>query len=230
MKPISLLIFDLDGTLVDTLDDITASVNDTLERLGKEPLTRDRVRHLVGDGVEVLLARALAVPRAPEQAVSLYKAHHRAHLAVHSRLYPGVREALEQFSAIPLVVISNKTSEFVRPLLDRFGIGRYFADALGADSGLPLKPAPDLVLRALSRFAVPKEAAAIVGDGTTDMRAGKAAGIATCAVTYGFRSEQELRQAGPDHVLRSLNELQTLFRPVPAAQAGRRGEADVSCS
>jgi phosphoglycolate phosphatase len=221
MKPINLLIFDLDGTLVDTLDDITASVNYTLDRLGKGRLTRDRVRQMVGDGIEVLLARALAEPRAPEQAVTLYKAHHHAHLTVHSRLYPGVREMLEHFSAIPLVVISNKTSEFVVPVLERLGIARYFAAALGADAGLPLKPAPDLILRVLSQFAVPKEAAAIIGDGTTDMRAGKAAGIVTCAVTYGFRTEAELRQIGPDHVISSLEDLKTIFLPVPAVRSGR---------
>lgn len=219
MKPISLLIFDLDGTLVDTLDDITASLNDTLQRFGRERLPRDRVRQLVGDGIAVLLARAFAAPTAPEQALALYKAHHSRHLTAHSRLYPGVADALGHFASIPLVVISNKSSEFVRPVLERLGIGRYFAAALGADAGLPLKPAPDMVLSVLSRFPVGKERAAIVGDGTTDMRAGKAAGIMTCAAAYGFRQEAELLQTHPDYVIRSLAELKNIFLPVPASPA-----------
>jgi phosphoglycolate phosphatase len=222
MIPISLLIFDLDGTLVDTLDDITASLNYTLERLGKERLSRDRVRQLVGDGVDVLLARAFAEPAAPQQAVALYKSHHTRHLTVHSRLYPGVKETLEHFSSIPLVVISNKSSEFVRPVLECLGISRFFADAIGADSGLSLKPAPDMVLRALTRFHADRERAAIVGDGTTDLSAGKAAGIITCAVTYGFRQEAELRRAGPDHVIGSLADLRNIFLPVPAPLSGEQ--------
>ncbi len=219
MKPISLLIFDLDGTLVDTLDDIAASLNDTLQRFGRERIPPDRVRQLVGDGISVLLARAFDAPSAPEEAVALYKAHHTRHLTVHSRLYPGVAETLGHFASIPLVVISNKSSEFVRPLLERLGIGQYFAAALGADSGLPLKPAPDMVLSALSRFPVDRERAAIVGDGTTDMRAGKAARIITCAATYGFRQEAELLQTRPDYVIRSLAELKNIFLPVPVYPA-----------
>ncbi len=220
MKPIHLLIFDLDGTLVDTLDDITASLNYTLDRLGKERVARDRVRQMVGDGIDVLLARAFGERIAPERAVALYKEHHRAYLTVHSRLYPGVKETLEYFASIPLVVISNKASEFVRPVLDRLGIAQYFAETIGADSGLPLKPAPDVVRYALSRFSAAKESAAIVGDGTTDMRAGKAAGIITCAVTYGFRHEQELHATAPDHMVGSIAELKMLFRPVARMQSG----------
>ncbi len=213
MKSLSLLIFDLDGTLVDTLDDITASVNYTLARLDKKPLLRESVRQFVGDGVERLLARAFGTDNPPPEAVSLYKSHHRAHLIVNSRLYPSVRETLEYFRSIPLVVISNKSSEFVMPVLERLGIRSCFAECFGADSGLPLKPAPDLVLHALSRFSAAKEAAALVGDGTTDIRAGKAAGIITCAVTYGFRTETELRSLNPDYVVRDLAELKTIFQP-----------------
>ena len=190
MKPIGLIIFDLDGTLVNTLDDITASVNHTLDCLGRQPLPLDTVRRYVGDGIEALMSRSLGgdTERLPD-AVTIYKEHHRRNLVVHSSLYPFVRETLEHFKTIPMAVISNKTMEFVSPLLDDLGIGRYFRMIIGADFGLPLKPAPDSVQRIMAEFGIAKEQTLIVGDGTTDIRAGRAAGVMTCSVTYGFRSE-----------------------------------------
>jgi phosphoglycolate phosphatase len=217
MKPISLLIFDLDGTLVDTIEDIAASVNHTLIRLGHGPLPRDAVRRYVGDGVEMLMTRALAGKTGRiNEAVGIYKNHHRSNLVVRSALYPSVRETLEHFKSLPMAVISNKTMEFVGPLLDRLDISRYFKQVIGADSGLPLKPAPDAVLAVMAGFKAPKERTLIVGDGTTDVLAGKAAGIITCSVTYGFRSEEELRPAGPDYLIREMSELIDLFVPEPS--------------
>ena len=214
MIPISLLIFDLDGTLVNTLEDIASSVNYTLVQLGNDPIAIDAVRQYVGDGIETLMARSLGGrTERLDEAVAIYKDHHRRNLVVRSFLYPSVRETLEHFKALPMAVISNKTMEFVGPLIDCLGIGTYFKLIIGADHGLPLKPAPDAVQSVLSTFAVPKDRAVIVGDGTTDVRAGKAAGIITCAVTYGFRSEAELRKAGPDHVVKDLSELKALFMP-----------------
>jgi len=212
MQPIGLLIFDLDGTLVNTLEDITASVNHTLVHLGKDPISQDAVRRYVGDGIEALLIRSLG-GRAEriDEAVAVYKDHHRRNLVVHSLLYPAVREVLGHFKALPMAVISNKTMEFVGPLIERLGIAGYFKIIIGADSGLPLKPAPDSVRKIMSEFGVSKEQAVIVGDGTTDVRAGKAAGIITCSVTYGFRSEEELRKAGPDYIIPTLSDLQKLF-------------------
>ncbi len=214
MIPISLLIFDLDGTLVNTLDDITASVNYTLDRLGRPPLPADTVRQYVGDGIEMLMTRSLggATERLAD-AVTIYREHHRRNLVVRSLLYPAVRETLDHFSSIPLAVISNKTMEFIRPLLDDLGIGRYFKMVIGADFGLPLKPAPDSVQKLMAEFGAPKDRTLIVGDGTTDIRAGRAAGVMTCSVTYGFRSENELRKAGPDYIVHDLAQLKKMFVP-----------------
>ncbi len=214
MKSIGLLIFDLDGTLVNTLEDIAASVNYTLGRLGRQPLSLDTVRQYVGDGIEALMMRSLGgQTERLSDAVTIYKEHHRQNLVVRSSLYPFVRETLEHFKAIPMAVISNKTMEFVSPLLDRLGINGYFRMIIGADFGLPLKPAPDSVQRLMAEFGVPREQTLIVGDGTTDVRAGRAAGVITCSVTYGFRSESELRQAGPEYVIRELADLKKLFTP-----------------
>ena len=212
MRSVLLFIFDLDGTLVNTIEDITASVNFTLARLGSPPLPSERVRRYVGDGIEELMRRSLSgTTERLSDAVTIYKEHHRRNLVVRSRLYPGVLETLDYFKPLSLSIISNKATEFVEPLISRLGIAGYFDSVIGADLGLPLKPAPDAVLKVLSDSGVPKEQTVMVGDGTTDIRAGKAAGVMTCAVTYGFRSEDELRPAGPDFMVHSFSELKDLF-------------------
>jgi len=213
MKPIRLFIFDLDGTLVDTLEDLTASVNFALTKLGRPPVALDRVRQYVGDGTNTLLGRALGERQEfLDDAVGIFTVHYSRNLAVRSRLYPGVRETLEHFRSVPMAVVTNKSRALSEPLLETLGIRPYFGAFIGADDGLPLKPAPDAFLKVMEDLALPREYTAVVGDGTTDIRAGKAAGITTCAVTGGFRDEEELRAAAPDHLIRSLTELQTLFR------------------
>jgi phosphoglycolate phosphatase len=213
MKPIGLLIFDLDGTLVNTLEDIAASVNHALAQVGTGPISRDAVRQYVGDGTEALMKRSLGGRRERlDEAVDLYKEHHRRNLVVHSSLYPSVKKTLEHFKSLPMAIISNKTMEFVGPLLDRLAIRHYFTLVIGADSGLPLKPAPDAVQKIMTEFKVPRERTVIVGDGTTDVYAGRAAGVITCSVTYGFRSEGELRTAGPEFMIHDLSELMNLFK------------------
>lgn len=168
----------------------------------------------MGDGIEMLMQRSLTGESARlAEAVGIYKDHHRRHLVVRSTLYPSVRETLEHFRSLPMAVISNKAMEFVGPLLDELGIKHYFTLIVGADSGLPLKPAPDALHKIMAELAVTKERTVMVGDGATDVRAGKSAGVITCSVTYGFRSEAELRQAGPDYVIREFSELQKLFIP-----------------
>jgi phosphoglycolate phosphatase len=212
MRPIRLIIFDLDGTLVNTLEDITASVNFALTKLGRKPVPLDDVRRFVGDGSTMLLSRALGDRQEfLEEAVGIFTVHHSRNMAVRSRLYPGVRETLEHFRGLPMAVVTNKSRELSEPLLEALGIRPYFGVVIGASDGLPLKPAPDAFLRILHDLAVPRELAVVVGDGTTDIRAGKAAGITTCAVTYGFRSEAELRQAEPDHVIGAIRKLAALF-------------------
>jgi phosphoglycolate phosphatase len=221
MKPIGLLIFDLDGTLVNTLEDITASLNFTLQKMGRPPVPLDRVRQYVGDGIEMLMTRALGGrDELLSDAIGVYKVHHSRNLVVRSRLYPSVKETLEHFKVLPMAVFSNKTLEFVQPLVENLGIARFFRMVLGADAGLPLKPAPDAIFHIMRALEVPKEETVMVGDGTTDIEAGRAAGVTTCAVTYGFRTGEELRTAGPDYVIHALSDLKELFVPAKMKNRG----------
>lgn len=214
ITPIRLLIFDLDGTIVDTVQDIAASINHTLITLGRGTLPLDAVKRYVGDGLDMMLTRSLGgdaglLPTARK----IYFEHHRMNLIVQSSLYPGVTETLEYFKSIPLVIITNKPSAFTNPILEKLAIRQYFRFVIGSDSGFPLKPAPAAILKIMAETGVSREHAAIVGDGTTDVLAGKAAGITACAVTYGYRTEQELREAGADYTIHVISDLQGLFEP-----------------
>ncbi len=213
MKQIGLLICDLDGTLVDTLEDIAASVNATLRALGRAPIAVDAVRQYVGDGIEMLLKRAWGGADTPLKAISVYRDHHRQNLVHRTRLYPGVRETLDYFRPIPLAIVTNKTREFSLPILEQLGIGDRFARLIGADEGLPLKPAPDALQAIMHDLGKTPQETVIVGDGTTDIKAGKAAGVATCAATYGFRARDVLLHEQPDYVINSFAELTALFAP-----------------
>jgi len=169
------------------------------------------MRKLIGFMQEERYKKSVCIDEGLAEATAIYMEHHRRNLVVHSRLYPAVGETLEYFKSLPMGVITNKAREFSEPLLERLGIRNYFNVIIGADDGLPLKPAPDSIVKILTTLQVPREYTAIVGDGTTDVRAGKAAGVTTCSVTYGFRPEDELRSAGPDHFIHAFSELRNIF-------------------
>ncbi len=214
MKPVRLFIFDLDGTLVDSLEDITASVNFALQKLGRPLVPLAKVREFVGDGVTTLLSRALGEQQEfLEDAKGIYTVHHSRNLVVRTKLYPGVRETLERFRFLPMAVVTNKPVVFSEPILEQLGVRGYFRTIIGADSGLPLKPEPAAFNRIMADTGVAPTDTVIVGDGTTDIRGGKAAGAVTCGVTYGFRSEDLLKGERPDYLIRSFSELAGLFAP-----------------
>jgi len=139
--------------------------------------------------------------------------HHSRNLVVRTRLYPGVRETLDRFRLLPMAVVTNKPVVFSEPILEQLGVRGYFRMIIGADSGLPLKPEPDAFNRIMAECGVAPQDTVIVGDGTTDIRGGKAAGAVTCAVTYGFRSEELLRREGPDYLIPAFSGLTGLFLP-----------------
>jgi phosphoglycolate phosphatase len=215
MKSISLFIFDLDGTLINTLEDLAASVNHTRAHFGKKPLATEVVRSYIGEGINTLLHRVLdGQAELVDEALSVYKQHHCQNQFVHSVLYPSVKDTLNFFQNVPMAVITNKNMEFCGPLLQHLGIAHYFKMVVGADYGLPLKPAPDALLKIMEECRATKEHTIIVGDGETDMEAGKAAGVMTCAVTYGFRSAEKLKQTAPDFMINGFSELKKLFVPL----------------
>lgn len=199
MSPIKLIIFDLDGTLTDSLPDLTDATNDMLVRFGRPLLTIGEVRKLVGQGARNLVERAM--PGATEGEIAgglkVFLDYNDAHIADKTRLYPGVKETLDRLRADgrQMAVISNKNVALCRKLLALLGIGEYFAEVLGADS-LPFrKPSPEPVLKLLRDFCVETREAVLVGDSINDVAAGNGAGVTTVGCGYGYGNDDELADA-----------------------------------
>jgi phosphoglycolate phosphatase len=195
---IKLIIFDLDGTLVNSLADLTDATNHMLRHFGRTDLSAQQVRQLVGKGARRLVERAMpdAAPEEIEEGLRIFLSYNEAHIADQTRLYPGVRETLPALGAgRQLAVISNKNVSLCTKLLDVLGIAGYFADVLGADS-LPFrKPSPEPVLKIMADCGVTAAETAIIGDSINDIAAGRAAGVATVGCTYGYGENAELVEA-----------------------------------
>jgi len=196
--PIKLIIFDLDGTLVDSLDDLTDSTNAMLRRFAKGELTRREVRLLVGQGAKRLVERAMPAASAEdvEEGVQLFLAYNDAHIADKTRLYPGVKETLSIFGKQSrLAVISNKYEAHCHKLLAVLGVAEHFCQVMGVDS-LPFrKPSPEPLLKMMADCGVTATETVIVGDSSNDIMAGKGAGVVTIGCTYGYGDLSELTDA-----------------------------------
>lgn len=211
--PVDLLIFDLDGTLVDTRQDLTNSVNFVRQNFGLPELPLVEVVRYVGDGVHKLMERTLQSndPNLIEEARRIFARHYREHCLDFSALYDGVLDVLHHFREKKMAVISNKPDEFTLAILKGLGVGHYFKIILGGDSQPELKPSPAPILHILEKLGVPSEKAVIIGDGATDIESGKRAGIHTCAVTYGYRSREILTQSQPELMIDHLSQLKNIL-------------------
>jgi phosphoglycolate phosphatase len=183
------IIFDLDGTLIDSRADLALAVNLTRADLGLPALPQAQVVGYVGEGVRTLLSRA--IPERPdrlEEALDINRRHYRAHLLDRTVLYPGVAAALETFRqrGVRLMVATNKPREFTDLILDGLGIGPLMAAVVGGGDCPGLKPDPAPLLLALERGGGSAEGAWIAGDSFTDLEAGRRAGMRRCFCRYGF--------------------------------------------
>jgi phosphoglycolate phosphatase len=203
------LIFDLDGTLIDSKLDLVLSVNATLAELGRAPLAHERICSYVGNGVPILIQRALgedATNQEIEQGVSHFLAYYRAHMLDHTVTYPGVREGLETLRKHPMAVLTNKPVRFSQAILQGLGISHYFQRVYGGNSFATKKPDPEGVNVLLNELDVEPRKAMIVGDSPVDVRTARNAGTWVCGVSYGLGTEG-LRDDPPDLMLDSLTEL-----------------------
>jgi phosphoglycolate phosphatase len=206
--PLRAVLFDFDGTLGDSYPAITASVNHVRAHHGLPPLSVEEVKPHVGLGPANLLAQT--VPAGDVSAnVALYMAHHPSVLHSGTRLMPGADDLLHSLAGtgLPLGVCSNKAVAFTRELLSGLGLGRCFAAVLGPEDVAHPKPAPDMLLVALTRLGVPAGEALYVGDMATDVRTGRAAGVPVWVVSTGSDLPQTLERARPDRQFHNLVEL-----------------------
>ncbi len=216
MKTYDTIIFDLDGTLLDTLEDLTASVNHALDQVSFPRRTLDEVRTFVGNGVRVLMRRALPGgeenPRF-EEAFAAFREHYAAHCRDRTRPYPGIMDLARELKArgLRLGIVSNKSDREVKEL-NRACFSGLFSAALGEREGVRRKPEPDGLLEAVKELGSTPERSLYVGDSEVDLRTAVNAGIDCVSVTWGFRSETQLREAGAKRFIRSPMELLTVLQ------------------
>ena len=186
-----LVVFDLDGTLVDSRRDIAESANALLEACGADPLPEETVGRMVGNGAATLVARAFAAAgiERPADALDRFLAIYDARLLKHTRPYPGMPEVLETLSArMPLAVLTNKPLAATQSILAGLELARFFGEGavVGGDGPFPRKPEPDGLLHLVSRFGVPAAATLLVGDSFVDWQTAHSASTAICMARYGF--------------------------------------------
>jgi phosphoglycolate phosphatase len=194
-----LLIFDLDGTLIDSLADLTDATNHMLAQFGRSLLVEEQVRLLVGQGARSLVARAMpgASDDEIERGLADFLAYNEAHIADRTCPYPGVVETLARLrdGGYPMAIISNKNVALCRKILAILGIEDFFAAVLGADSLSTRKPSPEPVLKLVRDFGVVPADAVMVGDSINDIEAGRGAGTVTVGCTWGYGDISELAEA-----------------------------------
>jgi len=206
------LIFDLDGTLVDSKKDLTASVNYIRTRFDLPLLTAEEIARFIGNGALMLIRRALG-PKASEDNVQaglqMFLSYYRTHMLDSTVLYPGVLETLDRLVDCKLAVLTNKPVHFSCAMLDGLGVYKRFAAVYGGNSFDHKKPDPVGVYQILSDTKGQRERTWMIGDSAVDVLTGRNAGIRTCGVTYGYATET-FKDAPPDYLIDNFSELEAL--------------------
>ena len=212
-REIDLVMFDLDGTLADTGQDLADAVNYVRSRLHLEPLDDRLVYGHVGRGVEQLLRSSLPdhCQDRFQEVMELFLKRYEKHLLDTTVLYPNVRETLDYFRKKKRAVVSNKLHRLTLSVLKGLGIDVCFDAILGGDSVPQKKPDPEALIQVLTSFKVSPVRTLMVGDGATDIEAGKRAGVITCGVTYGLGKKEELIAVKPDILIEDLRQLTEYF-------------------
>jgi phosphoglycolate phosphatase len=209
-----LIVYDLDGTLVDTLEDIACAANHMLRIMQAPAVSPQEVRRHVGRGMHELVKGCLKTEELKriEYGVKVYCAYYARHMLDHSRLYPGAQAVLDHFKQRQQAVITNKPTPFSHDILKALGVANYFAEIIAGDSGYPKKPDPTSVLSIMKKGLITPTEALLVGDSPIDIEMGRNAGVLTVSITHGLADEDELASAAPDVMVRNFEELLELAK------------------
>jgi len=230
--PYDLILFDLDGTLIETAPEIADAVNDTLTQFDLPPVTQQQVNDWIGHGTRTLLIQALAeVGHTTVEAVqaadnfpqieAAFGVHYEQRCGTRSHLYPQVRESLEALRAegVKLVVMTNKEGRYTRVVLDAHQLAPMFDRVISGDTLPVKKPNPAGIVECLKQFGVSSDRALFVGDSSIDVATARNAGITVWALPYGYNMGQPIESCHPDRVIPDLSALTTQL-PVRTAAAG----------
>ena len=205
------VLFDMDGTLLDTLEDLRESTNHVLRELGHPERSLEEVRRFVGNGAEMLIRRAVPEGTGEEEilrALGMFRSYYAAHCKEKTRVYDGMLALLDALRArgIKTAVVSNKPDEAVKKLSEEYFGGR-MDYAVGAKDGRRCKPYPDMVDAALEALGETREGAVYIGDSEVDVQTGLNAGLPVIAVSWGFRPREVVIAAGAEKIADNASEL-----------------------
>ena len=207
------MVFDLDGTLVDSKQDLALSINAMRQELGLRALPLDVIASFVGHGVTLLVRRSLgthATPENIEKGLAFFLAYYRDHMLDHTAPYPGVADALDKLRRHTMAVLTNKPVIFSREMLTRLGFASRFAYIYGGNSFPQKKPDPIGLQKMIEDLHLSPRETLMVGDSDTDVLTGRNAGVWTCGVTYGFGAHT-LETVNPDVIIDDMRELPPLL-------------------
>lgn len=215
-----MILVDLDGTMVDSVPDLALCVDIMMRKLGMPEHGEARVREWIGNGVERLVKRALVGTYEGEPEEALFKKAlpiflkaYEENVCVDSRPYPGVEAGLEYLhkAGYPLGCVTNKAARFTEPLLEKLGLAKYFKIIVSGDTLPVKKPDPAPLLHAASFFQATPEKSLLIGDSISDVKAARAAGFQVICVSYGYNHGMDIRDAGPDQVIDSMEQLRSVL-------------------
>jgi phosphoglycolate phosphatase len=206
-----LLIFDLDGTLIDSKLDLVHSVNATRVLLNLPPISNEVVASYVGNGAPILIRRALGASATEsdiQRALEYFLAYYREHMLDNTRLYPGVKDALDRLheAGTKMAVLTNKPVRFSRSLVEGLGLAQHFFQVYGGNSFDQKKPHPIGVETLLGESGIARDCTIMVGDSAVDIRTARNASVKACGVTYGFQPEGFLEDP-PDILVDNMTQL-----------------------
>ena len=215
LNTIKLLIFDLDGTLVNSQFDITDGINHALTSMNRTPLSEEHVQRLVGGGVKKLVELAYSNTSDEivlAQALKLFNEYYHNNLTTKTKPYNGILDVLKHFSKLKKAVYSNKPHPLTTRVINQLDLDCFFDIIIGSDHS-KYKPKPssegvEIILKSLNTLP---EHTLFIGDSTHDIHAGQEAGVLTCAVTYGYRDEKILANENPDFLINTPTDLIKLF-------------------
>jgi len=211
---VKLIVYDLDGTLVDTRRDIAEAANEMRARMGLPPMPEKEICGYVGLGLQRLVEGCLNTtdPAKVEEGTRIYRAFYTEHLLDHTALYPGVTEVLEHFRFRRQAVITNKPDPYSRRILEALGVAGYFTEIVAGNSGYPKKPDPASLLDLMQKEEAAPAGTLFVGDSPVDVETGAKAGVPTVALSQGFAEREELERARPDYLVAGFPELLALAK------------------
>jgi len=206
-----LLIFDLDGTLIDSIEDLTDSLNKALLKCRLRAFSVDDTKKMIGKGIIKFLEQALGAQYSKEVFDNVHEYfldYYQDNLSNKTKCYPGICEMLGKINGSRnLAIFTNKSTRFIEPILKHLGLDRYFHTYLGGDNPHGKKPSASGVVELMNRFETTNEETLIIGDMPVDIQTGKAAGVTSCAVLWGYGQKDDLCKTFPEYVINSPDEI-----------------------